>query len=58
MTIMERAIATYLTSEGCPPTLKASAINTKYKDWWYVPGHRQHTVIMELYEDCEDKAQG
>lgn len=42
---------------GCgvtPPTSKSAALNTRYKDWWYVPGHRQHTAIIEIYEKNKD----
>jgi len=33
-----------------PPTEKSAALNTRYKDWWYVPGHRQHSGVIEIYE--------
>lgn len=32
------------------PTSKSAALNTRYIGWWYVPGHRQHTGIIESYE--------
>lgn len=35
---------------GITPTLKTAALNTRYIGWWYVPGHRQHTGIIEIYE--------
>lgn len=36
---------------GVRPTDKSALLNTRYKDWWYIPGNRQHTIILELYED-------
>ena len=44
----------FLMSDGCTPTEKASALNTRYLAWWYVPGHRQHTAILDVYEICEN----
>ena len=35
---------------GITPTLKTAALNTRYIGWWYVPGHRQHTALIEIYE--------
>lgn len=37
-----------------PPTNKSAALNTKYKDWWYFPGHRQHTGVIDIYEEGKD----
>ena len=42
---------------GCgitPPTDKSTALNTRYKDWWYVPGHRQHSGVIDVYEKGKD----
>ena len=45
-------------SMGCgittPPTDKSTALNTRYKDWWYVPGHRQHSGVIDVYEKGKD----
>ena len=35
---------------GAVPTRKTATVNTKYLDWWSYPTHRQHTIILELYE--------
>ena len=29
---------------------KTAALNTRYLAWWTMIGHRQHTVILEVYE--------
>lgn len=36
---------------GVVPTDKSALLNTKYLHWWPNPGHRQHTIILEIYED-------
>ncbi len=43
----------FVMGNGIFPTSKASAINTRYKDWWYVPGHRQHTGVITMYEKID-----
>ncbi len=42
----------FLKDDGItPPLRKTGAIGARYIGWWFVPGHCQHTVIMEIYED-------
>ena len=48
----------FLMGDGIVPTEKASALNTKYLGWWFYPGHRQHTAVLEWHERDKDKPQG
>lgn len=49
---MEKA---FLMGDGIVPTEKASALNTKYLSWWFYPGHRMHTAVVDIYETDKDK---
>lgn len=45
---MQRA---FLMGNGITsPVDKSAALNTKYKDWWYFVGHRQHSGVLNVYE--------
>lgn len=33
-----------------PPCEKSTSLSVRYIGWWYLPGHRQNTDIIELYE--------
>lgn len=41
----------FLMGDGMTsPVDKSAALNTKYKDWWYFAGHRQHSAVLDFYE--------
>ena len=33
-----------------PPCKKGTSLTVRYLGWWYLPGHRQNTDVIELYE--------
>lgn len=48
---MAKKIGAFYTAEGISHTDKTACLNTRYNAWWNIPSKRQHTIILELYED-------
>lgn len=48
----------YMTGGGIVPCSKSAALTTRYVGWWRNVGHRQQTVILEVYEKCDGGGEG
>lgn len=40
----------FLMGDGIVPSDKASALLKKYISWWFYPGHKTHTAVVDIYE--------
>ena len=38
---------------GCETTRKTGVLTVRYIGWWNCPGHRQNTIVLEMYEKVD-----